>query len=84
MESFLSFALAAAAVNTAAAPKMSALLRPTGIAFGRGVVDAVLAFLFGLTPFFRTTLGTLLGFILLLGLMGLTLDRLMTKVRGGS
>ncbi len=64
------FALAAAAVNTAAAPKMSALLRPTGIAFGRGVVDAVLAFLFGLTPFFSYYLGYSARFYSALGFDG--------------
>lgn len=34
----------------------------------QGIAAAVIAYLFGLTPFFRTTLGTLVGFALLLTL----------------
>ncbi len=80
----LLFSLAAAALNTVAVNRLAGAPPPGAVAFGRGAMDAILAFLCGLTPFFRTTFGTLVGFVLLLGLLGLTLDRLMTKVRGGS
>lgn len=75
----LLFSLAAAALNTVLLARLKGGLPPGAITLGRGAVDALLAFLFGLTPFFRTTFGTLLGFILLLGLADLTLNRLAKK-----
>lgn len=50
------------------------------IAFGRGMADALLAFLLGLTPLFRTTFGTLLGFILLLGMTDLIIIRFTNRL----
>lgn len=38
------------------------------LAFAQGIAASLLAYLFGLTPFFRTTFGTLVGFALTIAL----------------
>lgn len=71
----LLFALGGAAIGlvlTSSVAKSS--INRISFAFGRGVANALLAFIFGLTPFFRTTFGTLIGFSLLLSLAGLALN----------
>ncbi|NMB01482.1 MAG: hypothetical protein GX971_08215 [Firmicutes bacterium] len=44
-------------------------------AFLQGVLAAFIAYIFGLTPFLRTTLGTLVGFALLLTVLEYLLAR---------
>lgn len=44
-------------------------------ALGQGIFGALLAYLFGLTPIFRTTFGTLVGFALFLALAQYVLAR---------
>lgn len=53
--------------------------------FGQGILGAFLAYLLGLTPFFRTTFGTLVGYALLLALVQYWLRRfdLTNYKRGG-
>lgn len=48
-------------------------------AFTQGIIPAFLAYVVGLTPFFRTTLGTLIGFALLLALGEFLLNKFLTK-----
>lgn len=71
----LLFALAAAAANTVLSVFTGQSSLPNiFLALGRGVTSALLAFLLGLTPFFRTTFGTLVGFAFLLTAGGFVLN----------
>ncbi|HPT83865.1 MAG TPA: hypothetical protein PLM25_08235 [Limnochordia bacterium] len=58
------------------APQTPSSLPAAGL---QGLAAALLAYLVGLTPFFRTTAGTLVGFALLVSLGELLLTRLVNR-----